>query len=290
MELVDARVRLPDELRTKVGGPSHPLLLEQYDRVLDLTAKTSAGTLDALLSELDASQVAAAVVHAEYEDGADAAQLNDAVASLVEKFPDRFAGVGTIDLPIASPTRAARQVATIADLDLVGVNIQPAFFGMDIDDRRLYPAYARAEELGLVVALHTGINYSRLHPMRHERPELLDQVACDFPDLRLMACHAGWPWVAEYCAVARRHPTVHLEFGGLAPRYVGRAGAGWDVLFAYLPRLLQNQVLFGTDWPVMSHARAITEWRDLGLPEEALERLMGRNARRLFCPTSSTPA
>lgn len=284
MDVIDARVRLPFELRTKVTGTSPALLHEQYDRILDLTAKSKAGTLDVLLGELDQAGVDRAVVHAEYEDDADAVQLNEAVADLVAQFPDRFVGVGTIDLPAASPSVAARQVDAIAAQGLVGVNIQPAFFGLDIDDRRLYPAYSRAEELGLVVALHTGVNYSRMHPIRHERAELLDQVACDFPELRLMACHAGWPWVAEYCAVARRHPTVHLEFGGLSPKYVGRRGSGWDVLFGYLPTLLTDQVLFGTDWPVMTVERVLREWRQLGLADDVLERLLGGNAENLFWP------
>ncbi len=265
MELIDARVRLPEELRVRVRGSSPALLHEQYDRVLDLTAKTEAGTLEQLLEELDRSEVARAVVHAEYEDDADALQLNDAVATLVSKFPDRFRGVGTIDLPPRSPTAAVRQVDALARLGLVGVNVQPAFFGMDIDDRRLYPTYSRAEELGLVVAIHTGINYSRIHPMRHERAELLDQVACDFPDLRLMACHGGWPWVAEYCAVARRHPTVYLEFGGLAPRYVGQRGTGWDVLFTYLPsssrtRSCSRRTGPSCHWPASSTSGAPSVW------------------------------
>ncbi|MBO9524186.1 MAG: amidohydrolase [Nocardioidaceae bacterium] len=282
MELIDARVRLPEELRVRVRGSSPELLHEQYDRVLDLTAKTAAGTLDALLNGLDDAGIARAVLHAEYEDDADATQLNDAVAALVAKFPERFRGVGTIDLPLSSPTAAARQVDQIAALGLVGVNVQPAFFDLDIDDRRLYPVYSRAEELGLVVALHTGINYSRMSPIRHERAELLDQVACDFPGLRLVACHAGWPWVTEFCAVARRHPTVYLEFGGLAPRYVGQPGTGWDVLFTYLPKLLTGQVLFGTDWPVMPFGRVLEEWRALDLGDDVLERLLGGNARALF--------
>ncbi|GAA2826286.1 amidohydrolase family protein [Kribbella solani] len=282
MELIDARVRLPFELRAKVRGSSPALLHEQYDRILDLSAKSEAGTLAAMFGELDDTGIARAVIHAEYEDDADAAQLNDAVAGLVAQHPDRFAGVGTIMLPPASPGAAARQVDAIAALGLAGVNIQPAFFGMDIDDRRLYPAYARAEELGLVVALHTGINYSRMHPIRHERAELLDQVACDFPQLRLMACHGGWPWVAEYCAVARRHPTVYLEFGGLSPKYVGRPGSGWDVLMSFLPRVLVDQVLFGTDWPVMPIDRVLHEWQEIGLETPVLERLLGANARDLF--------
>lgn len=285
MELIDARVRLPEDLRGRAPGSSSPLLHEQYDRVLDLSAKTAAGTFDVLMNDLDASSVSRAVIHAEYEDRADAAKLNEAVAALVTRFPERFRGVGTIDLPLETPTAAARQVDQIHRMGLLGVNIQPTFFNMDIDDRRLYPVYSRAEELGLVVALHTGINYSRMSPMRHERAELLDQVACDFPSLRLMACHSGWPWVNEFCAVARRHPTVYLELGGLAPRYVGQRGTGWEVLFTYLPKLLTNQVLFGTDWPVMPFARVIDEWRGLGLDEPVLERLLGGNTRDLFWTT-----
>lgn len=282
MEIVDARVRLPQELRRPVRGSSPALLHEQYDRILDLTGKTEAGTMAALLAALDDTGVSSAVLHAEYEDDAEASQLNEAVAAVVRDQPERFVGVGTVDLPPETPSRAARQVAAVAALGLVGVNVQPAFFGMDIDDRRLYPAYARAEELGLVVAVHTGVNYSRLHPIRHERAELLDQVACDFPDLRLVACHAGWPWVAEYCAVARRHPTVYLELGGLAPKYVGRAGSGWDVLLSLLPKVLTDQVLFATDWPVMPQQRVLEEWRAMGLEPAVLDRVLGANARELF--------
>jgi hypothetical protein len=142
--------------------------------------------------------------------------------------------------------------------------------------------YARAEELGLVVCVHTGITYSRMHPLRHERAELLDQVACDFPDLRLVACHAGWPWSTEYAAVARRHPTVYLEFGGLAPKYVARPGTGWDALFGMMPSLLRSQVLYGSDWPVIEPARAVREWRDSGLDEAALGALLHDNAATLF--------
>ncbi|MBV9172511.1 MAG: amidohydrolase family protein, partial [Chloroflexi bacterium] len=123
---------------------------------------------------------------------------------------------------------------------------------------------------------------SRMHPIRHERPELLDQVACDFPDLRLIACHAGWPWATEFAAVARRHPTVYLEFGAIAPKYVARPGTGWDAMFGMMSNLLQDQILYGSDWPMMSPERAIAEWRQSGLSEASLSALLSANARRLF--------
>jgi predicted TIM-barrel fold metal-dependent hydrolase len=185
-------------------------------------------------------------------------------------------------MPPPTAGSAGREVQACAELGLIGVNIQPAFAGMDTHDRRLYSAYARAEELGLIVALHTGVNYSRVYPMKHERPEFLDQVACDFPDLRLIACHGGWPWVTEYCAVARRHPTVFLELGGLAPKYVLRPGTGWDTLAGYLNNVLREQVLFGTDWPIFPHDRALAEWCDGDIRPDARACLLGGNAQALF--------
>lgn len=282
MEVLDARVRLPQGERPSTGYAAPPAVVEQYDRVLDLSSKMNAGTLDGLVAALDEAGVGRAVVHAETEGGEDADALNEALRGVLDRFPDRFRGVGCVDIGRPYPGRLARDVARCAELGFVGVSFQPAFFGRDLDDRHLYPVYARAEELGLVVAVHTGVTYSRLHPVRHERAELLDQVACDFPDLRLVACHAGWPWATEYAAVARRHPTVFLEFGGLAPKYVARAGTGWDAVFGMMRSVLREQVLYGSDWPVIAPARAVGEWRAAGLPDPALEALLGANARRLF--------
>lgn len=281
MNIIDARVRLPQELRESARYTAPPRQTEQYDRVLGLSDKLNGGTLSGLLAELDAQGIDAAVLHAESEGGETAESLNDGVAKVLADHP-RFKGVGAVDLGCATPSELAIQVARAERDGLVGVTVQPAFFGIDIDDRTLYPMYARAEELQLAVAIHTGINYSRLHPLRHERAELLDQVACDFPELRLIACHAGWPYVAEYCAVARRHPTVFLEFGALAPKYVARPGTGWDVLFSMMPNLLREQILFASDWPMMQPSRLLKEWRSTGLDERTLQALLHDNSQRLF--------
>ncbi|WP_211261117.1 amidohydrolase family protein [Pseudonocardia acaciae] len=279
---VDARVRLPVDRRPATTARPAAMERQEYDRVLDMGEKVRGATVAALLTSLREHGVGHAVVHAEYEGGEDAAALNAATVELVGQHPGLLSGFGTITMPPATAGRTAREVQACADAGLIGVNIQPAFAGMDMHDRRLYPGYARAEELGLIVAVHTGVHYSRVYPMAHERPEFLDQIACDFPDLRLVACHGGWPWVAEYCAVARRHPTVWLELGGLSPKYVTRPGTGWDVLAGYLNNLLREQVLFGTDWPIFGHERALREWRAGGLRDHTLDAVLAGNARRLF--------
>ncbi len=282
MSIIDARVRLPQDLRAQGTYAAPARQTEQYDKVLGLTDKMNKGRFDDLLNILDDQGITHAVMHAESEGGEDAQELNEALCQVLADHPDRFKGIGGLNIASVNPTQIAKQVAR-ADRDgLVGVTLQPAFFGLDIDDRTLYPMYARAEELHLIVAVHTGINYSRMHPLRHERAELLDQIACDFPDLRLIACHAGWPYVTEFCAVARRHPTVFLEFGALAPKYVAKPGTGWDALFGMMPNVLRDQVLYGSDWPMMAPERALTEWRSSGLDDATLQALFHDNSAALF--------
>ena len=279
MSAVDFRVRLPAELRPRIQPP--PEYVDQYDAVLGLEA-TKDKTVDDLISEMDAAGVSHAVVHAEYEFGDPADELNEAVGALVKRLPDRFSGYGTVSMSPMRVMRAVEQVARIAQLGLRGVNIQPSFFGMPIDHAQLYPLYAKAAELRLAVGVHTGINYTSHLPIKHDHPLQLDQVACDFPELTLIACHAGWPWAAEMVAVARKHPRVYMEFGGLAPKYVASPGTGWEVMFRFMNSLLSKQVLFGTDWPVITMSRALDEWRAAGLKPQVLDALLSGNAIRLL--------
>jgi uncharacterized protein len=285
MDIVDFRVRLPTELRPAVSLPAE--YIDQYDAVLGLEKRRDL-SVDDLVAEMDEAGVSHAVVHAEYEYGDPADELNEAVAALVARMPDRFSGYGTVSLAPLRVMRAVAQVARCAELGLRGINIQPSFVGMPIDHAQLYPVYAKASELGLGVGIHTGVNYTSHLPIKHDHPLQLDQVACDFPDLLLVACHAGWPWGAELVAVARKHPNVYLEFGGLAPKYVGSPGTGWEVVFRFMNSLLSQQVLFGTDWPVFPMPRAIAEWRELALKPAVLEALLGGNAGRLLSRATSS--
>jgi predicted TIM-barrel fold metal-dependent hydrolase len=287
MTLIDFRVRLPHDLRPPEELPFE--YRDQYDRVLDLTAKTRR-TLAELNADMDAAGVTHAVVHAEYETGDPADALNEALGKLVTENPDRFSGFGTISMQPFSIRRALDQLESISQLGLVGMGCQPSFAGMAIDDRRMYPIYARAAELGLPVAVHTGINYTTHQPIRNDHPLQVDQVACDFPDVTIIACHAGWPWAADMVAVMRKHPNVYAEFGGLAPRYVLEQNTGWEVMHRFMNSVLREQVLFGTDWPVFPMDRALEEWRGGDLKPEVLEALLHGNAARLLHGTEETKA
>lgn len=281
---IDFRVRLPNDLRQPQTIPRE--YTERYDAVLD-TASKSAATMNDLLRKMEASGVTHSVIHAEYEYGDPVDMLNEAVANAVGRAPQLLSGFGTVSLDRLQVKRMVRQVGHVFSLGLWGVNLQPSFFGIPMTDPRLYPVYSRAAEAGLVVALHSGINYTTHQVMQNDHPRQFDQLACDFPDLTIVACHAGWPWVDELVAIMRKHPNVYADFGGLAPKYVGEANTGWGVMYRFMNSLLAQQVLFATDWPVFSIDRALSEWRNLSLKAEVLEALLGGNARRLLMDAQS---
>ncbi len=278
--LVDARVRLPVDLRDDTHDRP-PELVEGYGAVLDVFDRDDAGRAE-LEAALDEYKVDIALVHAEFEFGEYADQMNLAVSDMVADEP-RYRGVGTVSQQqSAHIMRTVAQVAECAQRGFLGVNIQPAFFHLGINDSRFYPVYAKAAELGLVVFVHTGINYGTTLPFGNDHPMLLDEIACAFPELDLVACHAGWPWTAEMVAVARKHRNVYLEFGGLSPKYIAAPGSGWEVMYRFMNSVLQDQILFGTDWPAFDIGRAVAEWQEMELKQAVREKLLGGNAARLF--------
>ena len=279
--IIDFRVRVPIGLYQAPESPKENT--EHYEAVLGTKTKIAAAdSLEHLLADMDANGVDHAVMHAEYETGDLADTLNSAIAQVISDHPERFSGIGTISMNDFSISRALKQVEACAERGMKGLSIQPAFFGMEIGDKRLYPIYAKAIENNLLVALHTGINYTSHRPISGEHPLLIDAVCCDFPDLTVVASHAGWPWATEMVAVARKHPKVLLEFGGLSPKYIAAPGGGWEVMHRFMNSVLKDQILYGTDWPVMSHERTLEEWRGLNLKPEVFEGLLGGNARRLL--------
>ncbi|MDA8195096.1 MAG: amidohydrolase family protein [Thermaerobacter sp.] len=279
--IVDARVRvtLPDR-NSDLRPLELPSYMEQYNQVIQYGDHYRA-TDENLMDEMRNNDVARAFLHAEREfPEEDAHRLNEHVLELQMRHPDTFIGFATVN---TSRIRSAvAELRRTYELGLRGLNLQPCFLEMEPVDRHLYPLYAEAEALGIPVALHTGINYSRRHSLNYDHPLYLDTIACDFPDLTIIACHGAWPWVADMVAIARKHPTVYIELGGLAPKYLAVPGSGWEMLLHFGQNVLREQVLFATDWPIMSFGRAIAEMQNLPITAATKEAWMQLNGARLW--------
>ena len=108
------------------------------------------------------------------------------------------------------------------------------------------------------------------------RPITLDQVAIDFPELRLIGIHVGVPWTDEAIAMAWKHENVFLAGDAYAPKH-------WPQSFVHYANTYgRHKVLFGTDWPVIDPERAVREVKQLGFRPEAHALLMRDNALKVF--------
>lgn len=278
--IIDSRIRLPYAFR-EATEEAFEAFYGKYNQLLNVF-ENNQKNIDDLISEMDQAGVTYGVIHAEFEFAEQATRLNEQVAQLVAHSNGRFKGFGTLQLDRLHAIELVKQVEQIHALGLIGINCQPVFFNVNPLDRRLYPAYVRAAELGLIVSFHTGIHYSLQHTLEQSNPLYLDTLAVDIPDLKIIACHSGWPFMQEILAITRRHQSIYLDFGGISPKYIEKPNSGWDVVFETMDNLLQRQILFATDWPVMSPIDTVKRWETTQLKEETKQALLSNNAARLF--------
>ena len=139
--------------------------------------------------------------------------------------------------------------------------------------------YRVAEECGIPVTIHTGTSVFPGARSRFGDPMDVDDVAIDFPKLRILLAHGGRPlWMDHAFFVVRRHPNVCLEVSGIPPAK----------LLEYFPRLeeLADKTIWGTDWPspgVKSMRANVDAFLALPLSDETKTKILGSNAERI-CP------
>lgn len=194
----------------------------------------------------------------------------DAVARLIEKYPDRISGLVGVD-----PTEGMKGVRelerAITEQGFVGAHLYPHWFGMEPDHARYYPFYAKCVELDVPIQMQVGhcLRYSDDRPLKNMgKPGALDTIACDFPELKIVGNHTGWPWIEEMIAVAYKHPNVYIATDGYAPKYLSPS------LIHFANSWGQGKVMFGTGFPVIHPERAVREIWELELRESARAKLL----------------
>jgi predicted TIM-barrel fold metal-dependent hydrolase len=143
-------------------------------------------------------------------------QVNDRIAALVKMYPDKFIGFGAVNPRYRGVNWAVEEMErAITELGLTGFKLYAPYDRWSPDDRDLaWPIWKKAEELGVPVMIHMGPSLGVEVKMAYGRPFLLDDVGLDFPDLRLLVCHAGLPWVEECICLLLKHPNFYMDISG----------------------------------------------------------------------------
>ena len=237
----------------------------------------------ALLAYLDACGVDRAVLinYVAPEVIGFTAGVNQFVADYVKAHPHRLISCGSLH-----PRHTANILADVEQLLRLGIQmikIHPPHQLLFPNDylkgvKELEILYRAAEANEVPVMFHTGTSIFPGARNKYGDPIYLDDVAVDFPKLKILLAHGGRPlWMETAFFLLRRHPNVYLDISGIPPKS----------LLNYFPRLeeIAHKTLFGTDWPgpgVADIGQNLQAFRSLPLSKDAKDEILSRTALRLW--------
>lgn len=214
-------------------------------------------------------------------------QVNDYVAEFARRNPTRILAVGGVDA--RHEKRAADHVKALHAKGVRALKIHPphqlyaANAYVDGGWRSLREIYSEAQELGMPVIIHTGTSVFPGARNRFGDPMAIDDVALDYPQLKIVMAHGGRPlYMDKAFFILRRHENVHLDISSIPPKS----------LLEYFPRFTEiaSRAMFGSDWPgpgAKSIKGNVDAFKDLKFDEKTQRAVLYENAARLFNLESS---
>jgi len=238
-----------------------------------------------MLSLMDEAGVEVTIVHA--EDLGPASPVEPLRRryweSVIEECGGRVKVLGSVH-PARGKSALVEFIRGVADGIYIGLFLSPFQQGVRLRSGEYKDIFETCKELDVPVWIHSGMHWDQRVSLDGDRPSEFDHLCVSHPDLRVIAGHAGWPWLPEMCALAWKHPNLFLEVSAHRPRHFLRTGSGWESLLNYGATVIKDKVILGTASFLMGvHPKEIMEeYKALGLPDRTLEQWLGANARRVY--------
>ncbi|MEM9049641.1 MAG: amidohydrolase family protein [Pseudomonadota bacterium] len=207
---------------------------------------------------------------------------NEEVAEIAAENADVMLPFASID-PAKGKAGAREARRLIRDFGVRGFKFHPTMQGFWPGDRMAYPIYEAIAEAGSIALFHTGqtgvgagMRGGMGMRLKYSNPMAVDDVAVDFPDMRIILAHPSFPWQEEALAVATHKPNVWIDLSGWSPKYFP------PILVQYCNTILKRKMLFGSDWPAITPDRWLSDFEKIAIREEVRPLILKENARALL--------
>jgi predicted TIM-barrel fold metal-dependent hydrolase len=282
--IIDARVRPPyksfQQVLASAPGAPKPVkrspLISGYERPQSMVQKS----LELFIAEMDEAGVDKGVLVG--RQAGHRIVSNDDITELRDRYPDRFpvalAGINGSDVAAA----VEEIERAIKGMGFKGIAVDPGWWvpPLYVDDKRIYPIYARCAELGgvlyLTCSLMQGPDISYAEPARIQR------VANDFPTLKIVVVHGAFPFTNEMLGVMIANAAIGNlwvlpDFFQFIPGFAG--AQDWvDAANHYIG----DRILYASSYPVRPLKQSLEEFRRFSYKQDVQENLMAKNAAELF--------
>lgn len=209
--------------------------------------------------------------------GQSAKQSNEKAAKLIKQFGEKAIGFAGFDPTSKDPVGDIEYA--INKLGFKGLKIIPSLFGLDINDKTFYPCYQKIQELGVPITIHTGAGLIMGCRISHVHPLLIDDVAFDFPALKIIAAHMGcWNYMDVH-SLLLRHPNVYADLSAwpLDPLYANLMP--WSMF----EKTISDKLMLGSDYPAaQTPQEALDVVNSLPISDEFKQKIKGQNAAKVL--------
>ena len=210
-----------------------------------------------------------------------AAVRNEEIAEVAAANPDVLIPFASVDPNRLNAVDEARRL--IRDHGVRGFKFHPNIQAFFPNDRAVYPMYEAIQEAGLPALFHTG--HSGIGSglpggggirLKYSNPMYVDDVAVDFPDLKIVLAHPSFPWQDEAISVALHKEQVYIDLSGWSPKYFP------PQLVRYANTQLRDRVLFGSDYPMITPDRWLADFEQADFKDDVRPLILKENAARLL--------
>lgn len=211
-------------------------------------------------------------------------RTNNFSADFAAHYPDRLIPFGGVD-PRLTPNMTTHMDHLLGDLGIKAIKIHPPHQLFNVNDYLFKPelealtvVYDKCIEYDVPIMVHTGTSVFKGARNRFADPMPLDDVAVDFPKLKIIAAHAGRPMYTDTAYfLIRRHPNLFFDISSTPPKALLR-------YYPWLERVV-DKAMFGSDWPapgVRDISTNIQQFLDLDFSDEIKRKILRDNALKVF--------
>lgn len=211
---------------------------------------------------------------------------NEVVADYVGQHPEKLVGWASVDPN--EPDCVERLDHAVGELGLRGLKLGPVYQHFDPQDRRHWSLFARCAELDLPIMWHQGTTFPSQARLKWANPLQLEDIAMEFPELRMIIAHLGHPWEESAVVLARKCPNLYLDIS--AVHY--RPWRYWQAMVTAMEYGVAHKLLLGSDFPSATVDNVIAGLRRVNdpvegsrlprIPEEIQERIISENWKSFF--------
>ncbi len=207
---------------------------------------------------------------------------NEEIARFAQDNSDIMIAFASID-PHKSKFGALEARRLIEDFGVKGFKFHPPIQNFHPYDRMAWPLYEVIAEYKLPAIFHTG--HSGMGTgmrggggirLKYGQPMMVDDVAVDFPDMKIILAHPSWPWTDESLSMALHKENVFIDLSGWSPKYFPKQ------VIQYANTQLKHKMLFGSDFPLIKPDKWMEAAKEVGFKDDVMPLIMKDNAAKLL--------